>query len=479
MSNPNSNNAVCPESTIESANRRTFIRKAAIVTAAAAVGGTLLAKNVAPQSSAYSPGDFSCVKVCGAIQFDRCNNCNGNPDQFLGSLIFGCDCCTAVIGSQRRNCTVTIGLHSFPPGKNIYGLDFYTKYTKRMSITNSGSVGIGTCQPTSTLCVVGTITGSGGPGVQGKSSTSNGVFGCSTASGQSGVYGVGVTQGVTGFSADGYGVRGCSTNSIGVVGQGKCAGVEGSSGNGNGVFGCSTALCRSGVYGQGVTWGVAGRSTSGLGVWGASPCNTGVAGTGKLVGVRGISTASGGIPIVAQGAFCQTAPLQEWQNCAGTALSVVNKCGDFGIRTTNPQRVLCVNGKGHFNCGLGLGTQTINTTFALNGSMAARTRIVTKSYSMSTAEYAVIANSTSPITITLPAADTAGSFGSCLSGGMIVFIKNANTGAVTVKPRSTTDTIEKKTSIVLKKQYDSLQLISNGTNEWLLVGNSVCGAFES
>jgi hypothetical protein len=62
---------------------------------------------------------------------------------------------------------------------------------------------------------------------------------------------------------------------------------------------------------------------------------------------------------------------------------------------------------------------------------------------------------------------------------MIVFIKNANTGTVTVNPHSSSDTIEGKTTISLSKQYDSLQLISNGSNEWFLVGNSVEDAFKS
>lgn len=46
---------VCPESTIESANRRNFIKKAAMGTAAVAIGSTLIGSNAFPQSSAFAP----------------------------------------------------------------------------------------------------------------------------------------------------------------------------------------------------------------------------------------------------------------------------------------------------------------------------------------------------------------------------------------------------------------------------------------
>jgi hypothetical protein len=142
-------------------------------------------------------------------------------------------------------------------------------------------------------------------------------------------------------------------------------------------------------------------------------------------------------------------------------------------------RKLCVSGKVHASCGLGLNTQTINTTFALNGSMSARAKIVTTCYPMTASDFAVLANATKAISVTLPAASTGGSFGTCIGGGMIVFIKNTTANAVTVKVHSSSDTIEGSASISLSSQYDSLQLISNGTNEWFLVGNSVGDAFKS
>lgn len=54
MIDENAKPVVCPESTLESANRRSFIRKAALATTALGIGGTFLGKSVLPESSAES-----------------------------------------------------------------------------------------------------------------------------------------------------------------------------------------------------------------------------------------------------------------------------------------------------------------------------------------------------------------------------------------------------------------------------------------
>jgi len=71
---------------------------------------------------------------------------------------------------------------------------------------------------------------------------------------------------------------------------------------------------------SGATWGVFGSSNSNRGI---GICGTVIKPTGR--------------PIVAQGASGQTANLQEWQNNAGTALSVVDKDGQFGVGKSNPE----------------------------------------------------------------------------------------------------------------------------------------------
>src|SRR5205085_10051354 len=47
------------------------------------------------------------------------------------------------------------------PGLGQWGLDFYTGFQPRMTINNSGNVGIGTVNPASKLEVAGTVTAQG------------------------------------------------------------------------------------------------------------------------------------------------------------------------------------------------------------------------------------------------------------------------------------------------------------------------------
>jgi len=61
---------------------------------------------------------------------------------------------------------------------------------------------------------------------------------------------------------------------------------------------------------------------------------------------------------------------------------------------------------------------------------------------------------------------------------MMIFIKNTSASITAIKPGGT-DTIEGATSSspkTLGKQYDSLTLISNGTNEWFIYSGAKCGA---
>jgi len=77
--------------------------------------------------------------------------------------------------------------------------------------------------------------------------------------------------------------------------------------------------------------------------------------------------------------------------------------------------------------------------------------------------------------VTLPPAKTA--------FGMMVFIKRADTtfnssNAVKVAPNGT-DKIENLSSITLKKQFDSLELISDGSGVWYIFDSSKCSLFIS
>jgi len=200
-----------------------------------------------------------------------------------------------------------------------------------------------------------------GDGVIGVSGSGTGVVGQSTDS--SGVSGSGGTTGVSGTGPTGvYGTS--SSSNIGVVGAtegtapgAETAGVVGIADRGDGVIGLST-------LGQGIV----GESDY-IGVVGVSPLGTsyvdtlvgvlGVAGSGA-VGVQGQAGNYTAIPIVAVGASGQTAPLQEWQNSSGTALSVVDPNGRVGIGTNAPLNPLDVVGAAAVGTYAGVNTAPAN-----------------------------------------------------------------------------------------------------------------------
>jgi FtsZ-binding cell division protein ZapB len=124
----------------------------------------------------------------------------------------------------------------------------------------------------------------------------------------------------------------------------------------NGVVGESDSTSGRGVqgYAAAVTgyaigvWGVS-NSSSGQGVQGyatsVTGANYGVFGQSNStsgVGVLGRAGNAGAIPIVALGAVNQSANLQEWQKSDGTALSVVDANGNFGVGTNSPHSHLFV-----------------------------------------------------------------------------------------------------------------------------------------
>jgi hypothetical protein len=96
-------------------------------------------------------------------------------------------------------------------------------------------------------------------------------------------------------------------------------------------------------------------------------------------------------------------------------------------------------------------------------------------YTMTATDYGIMASatSTSSLTIILPLAAT--------SAGMMVFVKkvDGNSNPVIVSRNGSSDTIEGQASINLNKQYDSLELISDGVGVWYIFDSAKCGAFIS
>jgi hypothetical protein len=541
MATKNELEVVCPESTIESANRRNFIRKAALAATAAGVGGALLGRRTAiPASSASSAvctcrvNAYSCCFVAVSGRSVKDYGVYGNSCDLPG--VFG-------IGPTGVQGCGSVGVQGCGGSYGVKG---------------KAACGVFGCGSTS-----GVHGHSSNKGVSGCTSCGYGVYGLAAAAG-CGVYGRSdAGKGVAGYSCSHIGVLGCSGSSYGAYGRtagSTCAaGVAGRAGK-CGIGVCGQAGCGgTGVYGHAPDVGVKGEGFTG--VWGCSS-DTGVYAVGGSIGVHAITTTSCGIAIVACAPSCTGANLQQWEigcvpksvvnrkgwlgigtctpstplDVVGSSPSVgtikskassgdksslvqfangdstaidwnvgvaglcnsikvpdgyfyvqhttsstpgisINKCNHVGIGLANPCRVLCVNGRIHTSCGMGLGTQTINTTLAINGSLSIKSRLVKSATTLALSDYAVLANASSAaFTITLPAVSSTA--GAC--NGMILFIKktDSSANAVTVAA-SGTDTIEGSGSVALKKQYDSLMLLSNnssGGHEWFILAGAKCGA---
>lgn len=186
------------------------------------------------------------------------------------------------------------------------------------------------------------------------------------------------------------------------------------------------------ILGQGWNVGVQGV--------GGSPGEVGASG----IGVLAVAGADEAIALVVQ-AYSGTniANLQEWQSNSG-AVTVVDHAGNLGV---------------------GTGTSALKTTLQVNGGVSAKISTQTGNYTMTTSDFAILANATSAaLKITLPPAST---------GGMLVHVKkvDASTNVVTVAGAGT-DKIEGAASKSLSKRYTSLTLIADGTSNWYILSNA-------
>ena len=400
------------ESTIGSALRRDFLKKAALVTAAVGVGGALLGGKMIPESSATAANiGANCLVVDDGTQN------NGTWCTTLGNshvLSFGAANCSPTItgegiGSNRKS----VG--------NLNGLDFYTAATKRMSITNGGYVGIGTCNPSSMLCVAGDISAAdyvfAGANVSAGGSVSAGgdVFaGLDVFAGRNVCAAGNVFAGGT-ISA-GNGILGCS---------GSGAAVFGSSSTGQGIMGRSS----NPVVGKLKNNGTSGDRTA-LVQFETGPCSSLI---DWSAGVSGLCNA------------CKIPDGSFYVGQKGSPKLVVNTSGEIGIGTAKPQTTLQVKG------GMSLNIKCTGTSCV----------------TMKTSCFALFAPTAGKI-ITLPPAK---------NGGMVVFIKNTSTGSVTVKGAgsgTTQDKIEGLTTYSLAANT-GITLIANGKSApgtWYFLSNT-------
>jgi hypothetical protein len=338
-------NAVKPESTLESSDRRHFVRKAGILAAGAGIGGAIIGARRVPSVSASSdaPIHGSCTTGPGVT---------GTSTSSSGVCGHSCS------GPGVRGCSIH--------GSGVRGL----------SSTQSGVYGCSLATGVTGISFVcSSVDGSGsGPGVYGKSNSGPGVCGRSTSL-------VGVSAATEGLVPTPPGV-------IGVYGLADTGcGLYGKSTTGRGVF--AHSCCGTAVFGHAENGGIAvfGESGSGYGVQGNG--HIGVLGLGTVscgVGVQGQADDAGTIPIVAKGFCSQTANLMQFEKSCGASLSVVNKCGWLGISTTTPQTTLQVNG---------------GVSYAISTKVSC--------YMMANTDFAILANATSgALTITLPSVSYAG-----------------------------------------------------------------------
>jgi hypothetical protein len=199
---------ICPESTIESSDRRNFIRKAVALSAAAGVGGILLSGSgsIIPQSSAASYAKT-------AVTTDTVSsNASGRMAVFDGE--------SDVTGAVRSSSVNLCGSVCFNTGllnvKNINGCGIYGTGN---SCGGAGVVGFGCVGVIGNgECFAGVWGNATGIGV--------GVKGCSSCAGVCGTSS-GCAPGVRGRSAKGPGIEGQSSTPVsGMFQNVSCAGLD-------------------------------------------------------------------------------------------------------------------------------------------------------------------------------------------------------------------------------------------------------------
>jgi hypothetical protein len=472
------------ESTIESASRRDLLKRATLIGATAAIGGTILGGKIIPKStgangspliigacnfgttytSLCSSGSCHTLRIensgsgeglnafsksAAAIFAESCSNIGlwgigGTIGVLAGAGVKGAipfvargdSCQTANLQEWRNvsclallavdpsgnllvdsagtnNGSPTCNKGMYPgiqfgtvPGSLIsgegissnrtgsslgdhFGLDFWTGFLKRMTITNSGNVGIGTVTPSSTLDVNGNHHVSGSLSI-----------GSNNAATGPDIY-VGIAK---------CGLANTCNNSVFVANN----------------SGCSTNQFRVDAF-QNVLSVIA-HSSPGAKSGAALSFRTALAGGGE------------------------------------TNRVFITPGGDVGVNTCSPVTTLDVNGTIH-TPKIGVGTTAPKTTLQVNGSIAAKILPKSASYSMVASDFGILASGTGT-TITLPGAKTA--------AGMLVFIKNVNTTsiAVTVKPSGTDKIDGSSSSQSLATANSRLTLVSDGVSNWYIVANS-------
>ena len=107
----------------------------------------------------------------------------------------------------------------------------------------------------------------------------------------------------------------------------------------------------------------------------------------------------------------------------------------------------------------GVGTLSPSSTFEVNGSLATKVITITGNTTLSSVHAVILCNSSSNFTVTLPTAVGI--------SGRLYTIKNINTNLITILTTGG-QTIDGLTSKFLTAQYNTVQLVSSGSNWYVL-----------
>jgi hypothetical protein len=211
-------NIVCPESTIESANRRNFIKKAAIATAAVGIGSTALGKSlIVPESNAASA---ACVTVTTATKnkvdsLAVWSSCHGLtdaaccPSSFNPSISFVSNvCCCNSLEIKKKVSGPVVLINGNTLSSGPCGLLYSVLSVRNSNTCHPVAISGAACGYPSCSCSVAPPPG--GVGIVGSSITGIGVMGTAFD-------GVGICGKVgCGSTLAGTGVRGTALNAISI-----------------------------------------------------------------------------------------------------------------------------------------------------------------------------------------------------------------------------------------------------------------------
>ncbi len=130
-----------------------------------------------------------------------------------------------------------------------------------------------------------------------------------------------------------------------------------------------------------------------------------------------------------------------------------------GTTTNARTNVMVARNDGH----VGIGTNTPNSIFEVNGASATKVNIITGATTLTKFHSTVLCNSASNFTVTLPTAVGI--------SGRLYTIKNISTGIVTVDGNGS-EKIDNALTVLLSIKFSYINIISDGSNWYILSGSN-------